>query len=86
MLHIRAVGAKRLENIDKLLQSIDDHFRKFFNSTKFPGESLDIYVMDLRYYDQDLEIKNIVLNHINDPNYYYKNLRDNTNFFILINQ
>lgn len=78
-------GAQRIKSINKLLQSIDDHFIKFFNSTKFPGESLDIFVMDLRYYDQDLEIKNMVLNYINDPNYFYKNLRDNPNYFMLIN-
>ncbi|WP_123924564.1 MULTISPECIES: hypothetical protein [unclassified Flavobacterium] len=78
-------GAQRIKSINKLLESIDDHFIKFFNSTKYPGESLDIFVMDLRYYDQDLEIKNMVLNYINDPNYFYKNLRDNPNYFMLIN-
>jgi hypothetical protein len=79
-------GAQRAISIKRLLDSIDGHFVKFFSSTRFPGESLDIFIMDLRYYDQDLAIKNIVLNYINDPNYFYKNLRDNPSFFILINQ
>ena len=79
-------GSKRNKQIKKLLNSINNHFVKYFNSTIFPGESLDIFVMDLRYIEQDPAIKTLILNKINDPNYFYKTLRDNPNFFILINE
>jgi hypothetical protein len=49
-------------------------------------ESLDIFVMDLRYLDNDPIIKNLILNKLNDPNYFYKNLRNTPNYFILINE
>lgn len=79
-------GTKRTRQIRKLLESIDSHFVKYFNSTIFPGESLDIFVMDLRYLENDSAIKTLILNKINDPNYFYKSLRDNPNYFTLINE
>ncbi|MGY0041041.1 hypothetical protein [Pedobacter sp. NJ-S-72] len=71
------------DSCEQLINSIDGHFLKIA-SPKSGLPALDKLILDLKNYDEfNPKLRIDILNHINNPNYVYKDLVNSIHFEII---